>query len=68
MNTRSRPIGRVTTFNCILHSQWSDAKYENGRWSLRGEWSMLKYDREQAISNARRKQIVSGKSFAAGES
>jgi hypothetical protein len=33
-----------------LHSQWSDASWENGGWSLRGEWSMLKYDREQASS------------------
>ena len=33
-----------------LHSQWSNAIWENGRWSLRGEWSMLKYDREQAAS------------------
>jgi hypothetical protein len=33
-----------------LHSQWSDAKYESGRWSLRGEWSLLKYDREQTLS------------------
>lgn len=30
-----------------LHSQWSDANYEGGRWSLRGEWSLLKYDRAQ---------------------
>ena len=33
-----------------LHSQWSDAKYENGRWSLGGEWSLLKYDREPATA------------------
>lgn len=33
-----------------LHSQWSDAKYESGRWSLRGEWSLLKYDREQTTN------------------
>ena len=33
-----------------LHSQWSDARYENGRWSLRGEWSLLKYDREAATT------------------
>jgi len=33
-----------------LHSQWSDASWENGRWSLRGEWSLLKYDREQATA------------------
>lgn len=31
-----------------LHSQWSDAVYENGRWQLRGNWSLLKYDREPA--------------------
>lgn len=31
-----------------LHSQWSNASWENGRWSLRGEWSLLKYDREAA--------------------
>jgi hypothetical protein len=33
-----------------LHSQWSDAKYENGRWSLRGEWSLLKYAQAQTMS------------------
>ncbi len=31
-----------------LHSQWSDASYEEGRWKLRGDWSLLKYDREPA--------------------
>jgi hypothetical protein len=31
-----------------LHSQWSDASYENGRWQLRGNWSLLKYDRDHA--------------------
>lgn len=31
-----------------LHSQWSDAKYENGVWDLRGEWSLLEYDRDTA--------------------
>jgi len=31
-----------------LHSQWSDAKYENGEWELRGEWSLLKYDPDHA--------------------
>ena len=33
-----------------LHSQWTNARRENGRWRLRGEWSMLKYDREAATS------------------
>jgi hypothetical protein len=31
-----------------LHSQWSDAKYENGKWRLCGEWSLLKYDPDDA--------------------
>src|SRR5262245_44900568 len=31
-----------------LHSQWSDARYENGRWQLDGAWSLLKYDRNRA--------------------
>ncbi len=30
-----------------LHSQWSDARYENGKWDLRGQWSLLKYDRDR---------------------
>jgi len=29
-----------------LHSQWSDARYENGNWQLNGAWSLLKYDRD----------------------
>jgi len=33
-----------------LHSQWSDASRENDHWSLRGEWSLLKYGREQATN------------------
>jgi hypothetical protein len=31
-----------------LHSQWSDARYENGRWQLHGAWSLLKHDRDNA--------------------
>src|ERR1041385_1223088 len=31
-----------------LHSQWSDARYEKGRWQLNGAWSLLKYDRDSA--------------------
>jgi hypothetical protein len=33
-----------------LHSQWSDAKYETGRWQLRGDWSLLNYDRDRATA------------------
>lgn len=31
-----------------LHSQWSNASYENGQWKLSGAWSILKYDTEPA--------------------
>src|SRR5882724_1350928 len=31
-----------------LHSQWSNAQYENGRWQLLGDWSLLSYDRDSA--------------------
>src|SRR5947207_14356995 len=27
-----------------LHSQWSDARYQGGRWELHGPWSLLSYD------------------------
>ena len=40
-----------------LHSQWSDAHYENGKWQLRGAWSLLKYDPDDArhmIADAKR--------------
>jgi len=33
-----------------LHSQWSDAKYEIGRWELRGDWSLLNYDPDSATA------------------
>ncbi|MFN2576654.1 MAG: hypothetical protein ABR607_03080 [Pyrinomonadaceae bacterium] len=33
-----------------LHSQWSNARYENGKWELRGDWSILKYDRQTAAT------------------
>jgi hypothetical protein len=31
-----------------LHSQWSDARYGAGKWELKGEWSLLKYEWEEA--------------------
>jgi len=31
-----------------LHPQWLKANYENGRWELSGDWSILNYDREVA--------------------
>src|SRR5882724_12794834 len=39
-----------------LHSQWSNAQYENGRWELRGDWSLLNYEPDPAtriISDSR---------------
>jgi hypothetical protein len=41
-----------------LHSQWSDARYENGRWHLHGAWSLLKYDRDSA-----RRMILESKRY-----
>ena len=41
-----------------LHSQWSNAEYEDGRWQLRGKWSLLSYDRERAT-----KMISDSKSY-----
>ena len=31
-----------------LHPQWLNGEYENGRWRLRGDWSILNYDRRTA--------------------
>jgi hypothetical protein len=33
-----------------LHPQWLHARYENGRWRLAGDWSILNYDREAAVA------------------
>ncbi|MDD5542160.1 MAG: hypothetical protein PHX83_03220 [Acidobacteriia bacterium] len=33
-----------------LHPQWLNAEYENGRWCLKGDWSILTYDREAAYA------------------
>src|SRR5881394_3502417 len=40
-----------------LHSQWSDARYENGKWHLNGAWSLLKYNHdiaERIIADSKR--------------
>ena len=31
-----------------LHSQWSDARHEKGKWHLPGAWSLLKHDLDSA--------------------
>jgi len=31
-----------------VHPQWSDARYEGGRWTLSGDWSLPNYDAETA--------------------
>ncbi len=33
-----------------IHPQWSTAHYENGKWKLSGEWSLLNYDADSAWS------------------
>jgi hypothetical protein len=32
-----------------LHSQWSAAKYREKKWTLKGDWSLLRYDSDSAI-------------------
>ena len=33
-----------------LHPQWRDGRYEDGRWQLNGDWSILNYDRDAAYA------------------
>jgi len=32
-----------------IHPQWQDAEYDNGRWKLTSDWSILNYPREAAL-------------------
>ena len=41
-----------------IHPQWSDARYQEGRWELNGDWSILKYPVEEA-----RQMIARGKEY-----
>ena len=41
-----------------LHSQWSDARYQGGRWELHGPWSLLSYD-----APAARQMIAGGNKY-----
>src|SRR2546426_2076845 len=41
-----------------IHPQWSDARYQEGRWQLNGDWSILKYSLEEA-----RQIIALGKEY-----
>ena len=33
-----------------LHPQWRNGHYQNGRWHLNGDWSILNYDRDTAYA------------------
>ena len=33
-----------------VHPQWHDGRYEDGRWRLNGDWSLLNYDRDDAYA------------------
>jgi hypothetical protein len=33
-----------------LHPQWLNAQYEDGRWELNADWSILNYDRKAAVA------------------
>ncbi len=41
-----------------IHPQWSRAEYDNGRWSLKGDWSILNYSIDDA-----RQMIAAGKDY-----
>jgi hypothetical protein len=41
-----------------LHPQWLNAQYENGRWRLNVDWSILNYEREAAAA-----MLTEGKQF-----
>lgn len=41
-----------------IHPQWSKAEYEDGKWKLNGDWSILKYTAEEA-----RALIARGKEY-----
>jgi hypothetical protein len=41
-----------------IHSQWSRARYEDGRWQLAGDWSILNYEPEEAM-----RMLASGKEY-----
>jgi hypothetical protein len=33
-----------------VHTQWSDARYEDGHWRLAGDWSILEYEPDAAFA------------------
>lgn len=41
-----------------IHPQWSQAQYENGTWTLGGDWSLINYAPEEA-----EKMILEGKNY-----
>jgi hypothetical protein len=41
-----------------IHPQWSSVEYEDGKWELNGDWSILNYSAEQA-----RALIAQGKEY-----
>jgi hypothetical protein len=52
-----------------LHTQWSDAVYENGDWRLGGSWSILNYSPRRGCAHGRRwKGNISNASLRAVDS
>jgi hypothetical protein len=41
-----------------IHPQWKNAVYENGRWRLSADWSILKYDAKEAYQ-----MMLAGKEY-----
>ena len=44
-----------------LHSQWSQAFYEQGHWQLRGDWSLLNYAPDET-----RQMLAAGRDYLTG--
>ncbi len=41
-----------------LHPQWRDGRYQNGRWHLNGDWSILNYNHDAAYA-----MLAAGKEY-----
>lgn len=41
-----------------IHPQWIDSQYDNGKWKLTGDWSILNYDPDTAY-----RMLASGKEY-----
>jgi hypothetical protein len=43
-------LGQGHDIQLHLHPQWLNAAFQDGRWQLHGDWSILNYDRDAAFA------------------